>query len=103
MEHRLDTRIQAPMNVVVHTNDGTFLRGLTRNISHGGAVIETDKLSAIDKKKVVRVEFIEDEIAAKVPSYVMRCSEEAAVVMFITLPPALQSYLDYLMSNAFVG
>jgi PilZ domain len=99
MEHRRDTRIQAQVNVVVHIDDGTILMSLTRNISRGGAVIEADELAAVENKKVVWVEFIEEEIVAKVPSYVLRCTGETAAVMFITHPPALHSYLDNLMWN----
>jgi hypothetical protein len=100
MEHRLNIRIRTPMNVVVHIDDGTSLMTHARNISRGGIVIEAGELDAIENKKVVWVEFIEEEIFAKVPSYVLRCTEKNAALMFITHPRELHSYLDYLMWKA---
>ena len=100
MEHRRDIRIQTPVKLVVHADDGTTQSGLTRNISRGGAVIVAERLKTIENKKIVWVEFIEGEVIVKVPAYVLRCTERTAAVMFITHPRAFQFYLNYLIWNA---
>jgi len=99
-EHRWDTRIQTPVKLVVHTDDGRSLMSIARNISRSGVVIETEQLRAIENNKVVWMEFMEEDSIAKVPSYVLRCADRTAALMFITHPLALHTYLDFLIWNA---
>ena len=97
MEHRWDVRIAVPVSVVIHTDDGESVMSTTQNISRGGMVIEAEQLEALEDKKVVWVEFMDEDIIAKVPSYVLRCTEHTADLMFITHPEALHSYLNSLL------
>jgi hypothetical protein len=97
MEHRWDVRIAVPVSVVVHTDDGELLMSTTQNISRGGMVIEAEELKTLVDKKVVWVEFMDDDIVAKVPSYVLRCTEGTAALMFITHPESLHAYLNSLL------
>jgi len=96
IEHRWDSRVSVPVNVVVHTDDGEFLKSFARNISRGGIFIEAEDFNAIEDKKMVWVEFIEDEIIATIPAYVLRYTERTAALMFITHPQALHSYINHL-------
>lgn len=102
MEHRWDVRVHAPMNVVVHTAEGTTLSSLTHNISHGGVFVEIDDPGYaesnrdIEKKKVVWLEFKEDQFAETLPALVVRRSRKTAALMFITHPPALRPFLNRL-------
>jgi c-di-GMP-binding flagellar brake protein YcgR len=102
MEHRWDVRVQAPVNVVVHTDAGVSLRSRTHNISHGGIFVEMDDPDTaagngdIEKKEIVWVEFNEDQLAAMLPALVIRRSEKTAALMFITHPPALRPFLNQL-------
>jgi len=97
MEHRWDVRIAVPLSVVVHTEDGASVMSTTQNISRGGMVIEAEEIGELDDKKVVWVEFMDDDVIAKVPSYVLRCTENTAALMFITHPEALHAYLNALL------
>lgn len=102
MEHRWDARIRAPVRVVVHTGGGMSLRSVTHNISHGGLFVEmqdpddVESNGEVEKEKVVWVEFNEDQFAATFPALVIRRSNKAAALMFITHPPALRPFLNQL-------
>jgi hypothetical protein len=97
MEHRLDMRIRAPIKVTVHTDWGISLRSLAHNLSRGGVYLEMKEPGNL-KKTVVQVEFNEEQFSTVVPALVLRCSEKAAALMFITHPPQLQSFLNNLIS-----
>lgn len=86
-----------PVSVVIHTDDGEALMSTTQNISRGGMVIESEDLAALEDKKVVWVEFMDEDVIAKVPSYVLRCSGNTVALMFITHPEALHTYLNSLL------
>ena len=97
VEHRWDVRIAAPVSVIIHTDDGEALMSTTQNISRGGMVIEADEIGDLGDKKVVWVEFMDEEVIAKVPSYVLRSTKNTAALMFITHPEALHTYLNSLL------
>ena len=102
MEHRWDARIHVPVRVVVHTAGGTSLRSFTHNISHGGLFVDIhdpDGVASngeVEMEKIVWVEFNEDRFAATLPALVIRRSNKAAALMFITHPPDLRPFLNQL-------
>ena len=97
MEHRWDTRIHAPVKVTVHTGWGTSLRSLAHNLSRGGAFIEIKEPANL-RKTLVQVEFNEAHFSEVVPALVLRCTENAAALMFISHSPQLRSFLKHLVS-----
>jgi c-di-GMP-binding flagellar brake protein YcgR len=101
MEHRWDARIHAPVDVVVHAGAGISLRSHTRNISCGGILVELDDPGYVAgnsdiEKKVVRVEFNEEQFAETLPALVIRRKDKTAALMFVTRPRALRSFLHQL-------
>jgi len=95
MEHRLDKRIRAPLKVTVHTDWGISFRSLARNLSCGGVYVEMKEPGNL-RKTVVNVEFNEGHFSTVVPALVLRCSEKAAALMFLTPSPQLNSFLNHL-------
>jgi len=97
MEHRWDKRIRKPMKVTVHTGWGISLRSLARNLSRGGVYLEMKEPGNL-RKTVVQVEFNEEKFSEVVPALVLRYTENAAALMFISHSPQLRSFLKHLVS-----
>lgn len=97
MEHRLDERVRAPLNVTVHTDWGISFRSLAHNLSRGGVYVEMKEPGNL-KKTIVNVEFNDDQFSTIVPALVLRCSEKAAALMFITPLPQVKFFLNHPVS-----
>lgn len=95
MEHRLDNRIQAPINVTIHTDNGDTLKTRANNLSRGGVCVETETAWGIKEKKLVLVEFREELLSAMIPALVLQTTEMTASLMFIEHSPELHSFLSH--------
>lgn len=93
MEHRQDNRIQAPINVTIHTDKGEKYKTRANNLSRGGACVEMETNWDIKEKKLVLIELTEDGISTKIPALVLQTSEMSASLMFIENSPELHSFL----------
>jgi hypothetical protein len=97
MEHRWDTRFRTPVKITVHTDWGTPLRSLAHNLSRGGVFLEMKEPGNL-RQAVVRVEFNEEQLSETIPALVLRCTKNAAALMFITHSPQLHSFLNRFVS-----
>ena len=96
MEHRLDNRIQAPLNVTLHTDNGDTLQTRANNLSRGGVCVEVDTAWGIREKKLVLVEFMEEMLPTKIPALVIETTGITACLMFIEHSPELHSFLSHI-------
>jgi c-di-GMP-binding flagellar brake protein YcgR len=94
MEHRLDTRIEAPMEVTIHTDFGDTLQTRANNLSRGGMSIELATAGSLKEKKLVLVEFMEERLTTKIPALVIQTSGITASLMFIEHSPELHAFLS---------
>ena len=94
MEHRLDTRIQAPIDVIIHTDNGESLPTRANNLSRGGVCIEMDKARSLREKKLVLVEFMEEQLTTKIPALIIETTGITASLMFIEHSPELHAFLS---------
>ena len=96
MEHRLDNRIQAPLNVTLHTDNGDTLQTRANNLSRGGLCVEIETAWGIQEKKMVVVEFMEELLTTKIPALVIQTTGMTACLMFIEHSPELHGFLRQL-------
>jgi len=96
MEHRLDNRIQAPLNVTIHMDNGDTLQTRANNLSRGGMCVEVDAACDIREKKLVLVEFMEEALPTKIPALVIETTGISACLMFIENSTELHSFLSQL-------
>jgi len=96
MEHRLDNRVQAPLSVTIHMDNGDALQTRANNLSRGGVCVEVDAAWDIREKKLVLVEFMEETLPAKIPALVIEATGIKACLMFIEHSPELHSFLSKL-------
>ena len=94
MEHRLDTRIQAPIDVIIHTDNGESLTTRANNLSRGGVCIEMDNARGLREKKLVLVEFMEERLVTKIPALIIEITGITASLMFIEHSPELHAFLS---------
>lgn len=94
MEHRLDTRIQAPIDVIIHTDNGESLPTRANNLSRGGVCIEIDNAQSLREKKLVLVEFMEERLVTKIPALIIETTGITASLMFIEHSPELHAFLS---------
>ena len=95
MEHRLDNRIQAPLNVTIHTDKGGTFPTHANNLSRGGVCVEMETAWDIKEKNLVLVEFREEQLATKIPALVIQTTGLSASLMFIEYSQVLHSFLSY--------
>jgi len=96
MEHRLDNRVQAPLNVTIHMDTGDTLQTRANNLSRGGVCVEVEAAWDIREKKLVLVEFMEEALPTKIPALVIETTGVKACLMFIEHSPELHSFLSQL-------
>jgi len=96
MEHRLDNRIQAPIHVTLHTDNGDALQTRANNLSRGGVCVEMEAAWGIQEKKMVLVEFMEEQLPTKIPALVIQTTGMTACLMFIEHSPELHTFLSQL-------
>ena len=96
MEHRLDNRVQAPLNVTIHMDNGDTLQTRANNLSRGGVCVEVDTAWGIREKKLVLVEFMEEMLPTKIPALVIETTGITACLMFIEHSPELHSFLSHI-------
>ena len=96
MEHRLDNRVQAPLNVTIHMDNGDTLQTRANNLSRGGVCVEVDTAWGIREKKLVLVEFMEETLPTKIPALVIETTGITACLMFIEHSPELHSFLSHI-------
>ena len=96
MEHRLDNRIQAPLNVTIHMDNGDTLQTRANNLSRGGMCVEVDAACDIREKKLVLVEFMEEALPTKIPALVIETTGMSACLMFIEHSTELHTFLSQL-------
>jgi c-di-GMP-binding flagellar brake protein YcgR len=108
MEHRYYARVHAPVSVTISTRDGNSSRGVVRNISYGGILVEMDdpievarsngfsEKNIIAKNTVVIVEFDEDKFSVSLLAMVLRHSDKTAALMFMAHMPELRPFLHQL-------
>ena len=94
MEHRLDNRIQAPINVAIHTDKGSTFKTHANNLSRGGMSVELETAWGIKERKLVLVEFMEERLSTKIPAMVMHTTGISASLMFVEFSRELHSYLS---------
>jgi len=94
MEHRLDNRIQAPLNVTIHMDNGDALQTRANNLSRGGVCVEMEAAWGIREKKLVLVEFMEEMLPTKIPALVIETTGITACLMFIEHSPELHDFLS---------
>lgn len=94
MEHRLDTRIQAPINVIIHTDNGESLPTRANNLSRGGVCIDMNDARGLKEKKLVLVEFTGERLSAKIPALIIETTDITASLMFIEHSPELHAFLS---------
>jgi c-di-GMP-binding flagellar brake protein YcgR len=95
MEHRLDYRIQTPVNVTIHTNRGDTYKTRANNLSRGGVRVEMESVWEIKENKLVLMEFTEEDLSAKIPALVLQIAGKTASLMFIEHSPELHSFLSH--------
>ena len=95
MEHRLDNRIQAPINVTIHTDKGSTFTTRANNLSRGGVSVEMETAWDIKEKNLVLVEFSEEQLSTKIPALVIQATGISASLMFIEYSHQLHSFLSY--------
>jgi len=93
MEHRLDSRIEVPINVVICDTKARF-NAQAKNLSRGGIYVETNAAGDLRKKSVVSIEFVEEWFSAKIPALVVETTAMSASLMFLSTSPELQSFLN---------
>jgi hypothetical protein len=95
MEHRLDSRIQAPINVTIQTDRRRIFKTRANNLSRGGVNVKMDIAWGIREKKLVFIEFTEEQLSAKIPALVVQTTAKSASLMFIEHSPEVHSFLSY--------
>ena len=96
MEHRLDNRIQAPLTITIHTDNGDSFQTRANNLSRGGVSVELEAGWGIAEKRLVMVEFMEEWLSTKIPALVIKTTEISASLMFLEHSPELHSFLTIL-------
>lgn len=96
MEHRLDNRIQVPINVVIHINKRGTFKTRANNLSRGGVNVEMDTAWGIREKTLVSIEFMDEWLSAKIPALVLKTTLTSVSLMFIEPSNDLLSFLNYL-------
>ena len=94
MEHRLDYRIQTPINVTIHTDKGDTYKTRASNLSRGGVCVEMEAVWEIKENKLVLMEFMEEDLSVKIPALVVQTADTTASLMFIEHSPELHSFLS---------
>jgi c-di-GMP-binding flagellar brake protein YcgR len=95
MEHRLDSRIQAPINVIIQTGKRSTFKTRANNLSRGGMNVEMDTAWGIKEMRLVFIEFMEEWLSAKIPALVVQTTAISASLMFIEHSPEVHSFLSY--------
>lgn len=95
MEHRLDSRIQAPINVTIQIGKRSTFKMRANNFSRGGVNVEMDTAWDIKEKRPVFIEFMEERLSAKIPALVVQTTAISASLMFIEHSPEVYSFLNY--------
>ena len=99
MEHRLESRVTAPIHVAIHTVQRDTYKTRICNLCTGGAKVYIDTTWDIRKKNVVLIEFMEDLLSVKIPALVIWTSAKSASLMFIERVSELHSFLRHEKSN----
>ena len=94
MEHRLDARVQAPIDVNLHTDNGDIVQTRAKNLSRGGMHVEIEIAWGLKENKLVLVEFMEDQLPTKIPALVVQATGTTASLMFIEHSPELHDFLS---------
>ena len=95
MEHRLETRVAAPIYVAIHTAHHDTYKTRVCNICTGGAQVHIDTNWDIKEKKLVLIEFMEELLTMKIPALVLWTSAISASLMFTERVYELHSYLRH--------
>jgi c-di-GMP-binding flagellar brake protein YcgR len=95
MEHRLDSRIRAPINVTIQTGKRSTFKTRANNLSRGGVSVAMDTAWDIREKRLVFIEFKEKRLSAKIPALVVQTTAKSASLMFIEHSPEVHSFLSY--------
>ena len=95
MEHRLENRIQAPINVAIQTDKRRTFRTRANNLSRGGVNVAMDTAWGIKEKRLVFIEFMEEWLSARIPALVVQTTAVSASLMFIEQSPEVHSFLAY--------
>lgn len=93
MEHRLEDRVVAPIDVAIHTIQHETYETRLCNLSMGGAQIQIDPSWEIRNKNLVVIEFMEKVLSVKIPALVIWTSTISASLMFMERFSELNSYL----------
>ena len=94
MEHRLDTRVEAPIEVTLHTDRGNSVQTHANNLSRGGICVEIEYAWELKENKLVVVEFMEEQLPTRIPALVVETSGTTACLMFIEHSPELHAFLS---------
>ena len=94
MEHRLDSRIPAPINVTIQTDKRGVFKTRANNLSRGGVNVKMDTAWGIREKRLVFIEFMEERLSAKIPALVVQTTAISASLMFIEHSPEVHSFLS---------
>ena len=94
MEHRLDTRVQAPIDVTLHTDRGDSVQTRANNLSRGGVCVEIENAWGLKENKLVLVEFMEERLPTKIPALVIQATRTTASLMFIEYSSELHAFLS---------
>ena len=94
MEHRLDTRVQAPIDVTLHTDKGDSVQTRANNLSRGGVCVDVENAWGLRENKLVLVEFMEEQLPTRIPALVVQTSGTTASLMFIEHSPELHAFLS---------
>ena len=106
MEHRWFARVDAPVSAIIHTREGVCFNSIIHNISYGGVFVDIDDPSnaegnsCIHKNNIVSVQFDDDRFAVTLLAQVIRRSDKAAALMFISHTPALRPFINKLSAPA---
>ena len=95
MEHRLDSRVEVPIDVMIHTAGHDTYKTRISNLSTGGVQVFIDTNWDIKNKNMVLIEFMEEFLPVKIPALVIWTSAISASLMFIERVSEFNSYLRH--------
>ena len=83
MDHRNDPRLDMRKSILIHVKNGTYINGITRDISYGGLALASEHNYRVKENAVVRAAFIADGQFVILPAKVARVTEGEIALMFI--------------------